>query len=119
MTERYAEERAKSSAPADPDVRRYYDEHFADFVTPTRVHVSHLFLAAAEKDAKRAAATALARPPPRRSTRPRSGESPCRHPERRSSREPRADTLFVGPAWHHHGDPERLRELSLCAIVRE
>jgi len=60
MTERYAEERAKSSAPADPEVRRYYDEHLADFVTPTRVRVSHLFLAAPEKDAKRAAATALA-----------------------------------------------------------
>jgi len=57
LTRVYTDEQAR--AP-EADLRRYYDEHKAEFVTPTRVRVAHLFLAAPEKDPKRAQAVAEA-----------------------------------------------------------
>jgi peptidyl-prolyl cis-trans isomerase C len=53
LTETYLDERQKNAATPDADLHRYYDQHLSDFVTPTRVRVSHLFLAASENDPRR------------------------------------------------------------------
>jgi parvulin-like peptidyl-prolyl isomerase len=51
---------AEKATTPETDLRRYYDEHRSEFVTPTRVRVAHLFIAAGEKDAGRARAAAEA-----------------------------------------------------------
>ncbi|OJH39803.1 foldase protein PrsA [Cystobacter ferrugineus] len=39
---------------SEEDVRTYYREHSSDFMSPERVRISHVFLAAAPQDARRA-----------------------------------------------------------------
>jgi peptidyl-prolyl cis-trans isomerase C len=56
----YAEEEEKKRPLPEDDLRRYYEQHRSEFVTPTRVRVSHLFLDAPEKDPRRARAVAEA-----------------------------------------------------------
>lgn len=60
LTRVVADEADKKNPLPEADTRRYYDQHKSEFTTPTRVRVSHLFLAAPEKDPKRAAAAAEA-----------------------------------------------------------
>jgi len=50
----------ESGEATDAELRRYYDDHRAEFGAPTRVHVAHVFLAAPEKDARRPRAAAEA-----------------------------------------------------------
>lgn len=40
--------------PSEAEVRQYYEEHRAEFVRPEQVRLSHIFLAAARGDARRA-----------------------------------------------------------------
>lgn len=40
--------------PSEAEVRRYYEEHRAEFVRPEQVRLSHIFLAAPREDARRA-----------------------------------------------------------------
>lgn len=49
----YTEETEKANPVPESDLRRYYDQHKTDFVTPTRVRVAHLFLAVPAKDPRR------------------------------------------------------------------
>jgi peptidyl-prolyl cis-trans isomerase C len=60
LTRDYSEQQDKSNPIPEAEVRRYYEQHKAEFVSPTRVRISHLFLAAPEGDPKRAKATAEA-----------------------------------------------------------
>ena len=57
LTRVHAEEQGRVP---DADLRRYYDQHKSEFVSPTRVRVAHLFLAAPSGDAKRPHASAEA-----------------------------------------------------------
>ncbi|MBI5547505.1 MAG: peptidyl-prolyl cis-trans isomerase [Deltaproteobacteria bacterium] len=50
------EEVEKGSAPSEAEVRKYYEEHLAEFVRPARVRVSHVFFASPKGDPKHAAA---------------------------------------------------------------
>lgn len=55
-----AEEEEKKRPLPEADLRRYYEQHRSEFVTPARVRVSHLFIAAPERDPRRARAAAEA-----------------------------------------------------------
>jgi peptidyl-prolyl cis-trans isomerase C len=54
----YSEEAEKINPVPESDLRRYYDQHRTDFVTPTRVRVAHLFFAAPTNGPHRAHALA-------------------------------------------------------------
>jgi peptidyl-prolyl cis-trans isomerase C len=56
----YAEEAHKANPVPESELRRFYEQRRHEFVTPTRVRVSHVFLAAAERDPKRSLAAAAA-----------------------------------------------------------
>jgi len=56
----YAEEADKRRPIPETDLRRYFEQHRSEFVIPTRVRVSHLFIAAPDKDPRRARAAAEA-----------------------------------------------------------
>ena len=57
----YKEEDEKKRPIPEADLRSYYEQHRSEFVIPTRVRVSHLFIAAPEKDPRRARAAAVCR----------------------------------------------------------
>ncbi|MCG8556278.1 MAG: peptidyl-prolyl cis-trans isomerase [Proteobacteria bacterium] len=61
LTRVYAEELDKKQPLSESELQRYYDTHKSEFVQPTRVRVSHLFLAAEAKSPKRTRAQARAR----------------------------------------------------------
>jgi peptidyl-prolyl cis-trans isomerase C len=51
---RKQQEAERAGSPGDEALRKYYQEHLAEFVRPARIRISHLFLAAPQGDAQRA-----------------------------------------------------------------